>query len=224
MEQIDSDMYFYLDSSKSKEYYPTNSSASFTNVLPNELSFEDGKWEAGVVWIQFFDKYEEAVNPASKEKNFFGHDEGHNILKIREGASITLQMTKTDVGMDKFITLINRQLQRLTQADVLRTRNEGSEQYVHIQCPNELKGRLMLLPELRHVLGFPEASIVSSAYGTFPVDEDYYRGLEDGTLFSITFSVDTVKEIEIPEPREYNFESLVESYSAHFYTQFPNTS
>jgi hypothetical protein len=220
MEQIDSDMYFYLDSSKSKEYYSTNSSGSFKNVLPNELSFEDGKWEAGVVWIQFFDKYEEAVIPASKEKIFL------DMMKrtTREGAPITLQMTKTDVGMDTFITLINRQLQRLTQADVLRTRNEGSEQYVLIQCPNELKGRLVLLPELRHVLGFPEASIVSSAYGTFPVDEDYYRGLEDGTLFSITFSVDTVKEIEIPEPREYNFESLVESYSAHFYTQFPNTS
>lgn len=224
MEKINGDMYFYLDSSTSKEYYPNNSSASFTNVLPNELSFEDGKWEAGIIWIQFFDKYEETVNPATVDNRFFGHIPGDNVLKIRESAPITLQIIKADAGVDTFVSQLNRQLRTWSQDVQLRLKNENLEQYIYIGFPNTLNGKLELSADLAHVLGFPGKTIIASETGTFPVDEEFYNSLPAGNLFTMTYSVDSVKEIIIPEPREYNFESLVEAYSAPFYTQFPSTS
>jgi hypothetical protein len=225
MDKINDDMYFYLDSSKSKEYYPTNSSASFTNVLPNELSFEEGKWEAGVVWIQFFDKYEETVNPAAADNKFFGHTDRDNILTIRENSPITLQMLKTDIGVDTFISQLNSMLRRWSSLEIqIRLRNEGLEQYIAIGFNPMPNGKLTLSPELAHVLGFSIETIRSTSTGDHPIDEEFYNSLPIDTVFAITYSVDTVKEVEIPEPREYNFESLVEAYSAPFYTQYPNTS
>jgi hypothetical protein len=103
-------------------------------------------------------------------------------------------------------------------------RIEATSSYVAIKFPNPRKGRLVLSAELQRVLGFPNQSITGNVRGDDPVDEEFYDSLPDDTTFQVSFILDNRNDLEMPEPSEYSFQSLVNAYAAKFHQEFPTYS
>jgi hypothetical protein len=214
--------FFYIDSNVSRNYYPTNSSADFINHLPSKHTFEVSKYEAGLVWVQLHDKYEKPSEVPVKK--FFGKTLGDNIMTVRYESPIVRQIEKGDRGIDSLITVLSGMWKGDIERITFMERIEATNSYAAIKFPNPRKGRLVLSAELQRVLGFSNQVITGNVRGEDPMDNEYYDSLSKETAFQVSFILDNKNDLEMPEPSEYSFQSLVNAYAAKFNLEFPSYS
>jgi hypothetical protein len=148
---------------------------------------------------------------------FLGKTTGDNIMMVRLESPIVRQIARGDIGIASLVKLLTRMWSGDVERITFIERIEATSSYVAIKFPNPRKGRLVLSAELQRVLGFStNPPIIGNARGEDPADEEFYDSLPDDTTFQVSFILDNRNDMEMPEPSEYSFQSLVDAYAAKF--------